>query len=85
MDIGLVYSEKDPRQTKARDFVREFVKKRGVLAHIFETKKDVSSPTVIIDGYTLKDQRRKPREDNPPMYPAIKHIAEALERRIWCL
>ena len=85
MDIGLVYSQKDPRQTVARDFVRDFVKKRGILARIFETQKDVSSPTIIIDGLTLTEQRRTPREKNPSMYPGLRDIAEALERHVWTL
>ncbi|MEW5795805.1 MAG: hypothetical protein AB1772_05540 [Candidatus Zixiibacteriota bacterium] len=85
MDIGLVYSQKDPRQTRARDFVHEFLKKRGVLARVFERESDVSSPTLIIDGHALKDQRRAPREESPSMYPSIKDIADALERHVWSL
>lgn len=85
MDIGFVYSQKDPRQTKARDFVLEFVQKRGILARVVEAHSDVESPTLIIDGLTLKDQRSKPREDKPRMYPSIKDIAEALERHVWSL
>ena len=85
MDIGLVYSQKDPRQTRARDYVHEFLRKRGILARVFETESDVTSPTVIIDGHALKDQRRAPRDSNAPMYPSIKDIAEALERHVWSL
>ena len=85
MDIGLVYSQKDPRQTKTRDFVRDFVKRRGILASIFETQSDVSSPTLIINGLKLTDQRRAPREESPQMYPSIRDIADALERHVWSL
>jgi hypothetical protein len=86
MDIGLVYSDKDPRQTQARDFLRRFVKERGVLANIFEAKKDVTSPTLIINGQALKDLRRQPREGQEhKMFPAIADIASALERHIWVL
>jgi len=85
MDIGIVYSQKDPRQTKARDFVVNFVKKRGILAQVFEAHSDVDSPTLIINGHTLKEQRQTPREDQPQMYPSIKDIAEALERHCWTL
>jgi hypothetical protein len=85
MDIGFVYSQKDPRQTKARDFVHDFVKKRGILARVFEAHSEVESPTLIIDGITLTDQRRTPREEKPRMYPSIKDIAEALERHTWSL
>jgi len=86
MDIGLVYSDKDPRQKQARDFLRQFVKERGVLANIFEAKKDVASPTLIINGQTIRDLRRKPREGQEhKMYPAIADIASALERNLWVL
>ena len=86
MDIGLVYSDKDPRQKQARDFLRRYLKERGVLANLFETRKDVNSPTLIIDGRALKDMRRKPREGQKgKMYPAIPDMAAALERHIWCL
>ncbi len=85
MDIGFVYSQKDPRQTKARDFVISFVEKRGIFARVFEAHSDVDSPTLIIDGHTIKEQRRQPREDQPRMYPSIKDIAEALERHCWSL
>jgi len=85
MDIGLVYSDKDPRQTKARDFLRDFIRERGVQANVFEIRKDVSSPTLIINGQTLEDLRRQPREGQAQMFPTLKHIAEALERHIWGL
>lgn len=85
MEIGLIYSRKDPRQTKARDFVRRFVRERGVLAHIFETEKTVKSPTVIIDGHAIREKRRKPRSEQPAMYPSVDDIARALEEHIWCV
>ena len=86
MDIGLVYSDKDPRQTQARDFLRRFLQERGVLANVFEAKKDVSSPTLIINGQALKDLRAKPRQGQENrMYPGIPDIASALERHLWVL
>jgi len=85
MEIGLIYSRKDPRQAKARDFVRRFVRERGVLASIFESDQPVTSPTLIIDGQALKDKRSKPRGEKPRMYPSIEDIARALEEHIWCL
>jgi hypothetical protein len=86
MDIGLVYSEKDPRQKQARDFLRRFVRERGVLANIFESQRDVASPTLIINGQALRDLRRRPREGQEnKMFPAIPDIASALERHIWGL
>lgn len=85
MEIGLVYSRKDPRQAKAREFVRRFIKERGILARIVETEKAVKSPTVIINGHTLKDRRTLARSDRSKMYPAIEDIARALEKHIWSL
>ena len=85
MDIGLVYSENDPQQTKTRDFVREFIKKHGMNATISETSERVASPIVVIDGEILKDLRRVPREKNAPMFPGLKEIAAALEHHLWSL
>ncbi len=83
MEIGLIYSGKDPRQAKARDFVREFVRERGVLARIVESEQPVKSPTVIVNGEALKDQRREPRSKHEPMYPSTADIAHFLERHLW--
>ena len=85
MEIGLIYSQKDPRQTRTRDFLRQYLKERGVQAQLTESIKEVDSPTVIINGHTLEDQRREPRSDSPEMYPNIKTIAQILERQFWCL
>ena len=85
MEIGLIYSGKDPHQTEARDFVRRYVRERGILANIVEYDEPVKSPTVIIDGVALKDQRVKPREKKPRMFPSIEDIAHALERHVWSL
>ena len=85
MEIGLIYSGKDPRQKRARDFLREYLRDRGILAEFIETETDVKSPTVIIDGHTLTDGRRRPRADQPAMYPNAKDIIAALERHVWCI
>jgi len=85
MDIGLTYSAKDPRQARARDFLREFIRETGVYARLIETEKDVTSPTVVIDGQTLKDLRSQPRTDTSGMFPGIPDIAQFLERSLWCV
>lgn len=85
MEIGLIYSRKDPLQTETRDFVKRFIRERGILANIVESDEPVKSPTVIIDGRALKDQRKKPRGKNPKMYPSMQDIARALEQHIWSL
>lgn len=85
MEIGLVYSSKDPRQQKARDFVRTFVQERGILARIVESDQEVESPIVIINGQALTDLRRKPRSRATGMFPDIKDIAKMLEEHVWSL
>ncbi len=85
MDIELIYSKKDPRQAKARNFLRRFIRERGILARLIEMDKAVSSPTVIINGETLTERRARARQENARMYPAIDDIADALERHTWSL
>ena len=85
MEIGLIYSREDPRQAEARDFVTRFVQERGILARIVETSRPVKSPTVIINGQTLKEKRRRPREEHPEMYPSVDDIARTLEEHVWSI
>lgn len=85
MEIGLIYSEKDPQQTAARDFVRRFVQERGILAEIIESDQPVDSPTLIINGQALTNLRQEPREKSPRMFPSIDDIARALEKHVWSL
>ena len=86
MEIGLTYSSKDPRQIQTRDFVRKFIKDRGILAHLVENEQPVKAPTISIDGccisdniYTAATNRRKIK------FPTMDDIAQALERNIWSL
>ena len=83
MEIGFIYSTKDPRQIEARDFLDEYIKKRGILASIVDRVKPVKSPTLIIDGDTITDLRSEPREDEASMFPANEDIAHAIERHLW--
>ena len=85
MEIGFIYSKDDPRQKEARNFLKKFIRDRGVLAKMFEVDQPVKSPTLIINGHVLKEQRQKPRTTNPRMYPSIRDIAHALEKHIWSL
>ncbi|NOY88590.1 MAG: hypothetical protein GXO93_04250 [FCB group bacterium] len=85
MEVGLVYSSKDPRQLKTRDFIKNFIKERGILANVIETDKPVKSPTVIVDGLALTDLRTKNRGKDAPLFPSLKEIAKALEMHAWCL
>jgi len=83
MEIGLIYSGKDPRQAEARDFVHRFIRERGILARIVESEQPVKSPTIVVNGETLKDQRKRPRGNHPRMFPAIADIARVLEQHVW--
>jgi hypothetical protein len=83
MEIGLIYSRKDPVQTEARDFLRQYVREHGILARIEEFDKPVKSPTLVINGEAIRDMRAKPREKNPPMYPAVDDMARAIEMHLW--
>ena len=85
MEIGLVNSSKDPRQIKARNFVRNYCEERGILARIVESDEPVKSPTVIVNGLALTDKRKKPRSTKAMMFPDIKDIARVLEEHVWCL
>jgi hypothetical protein len=85
MEIGLIYSKKDPRQAEAREFLKRFVEQRGIVARIIESEQPVTSPTVIINGQTLSEQRSKPRSAGARMFPSFDDIAHALERHLWSL
>jgi hypothetical protein len=85
MEIGLIYSEIDPLQKEARNFVQRFIRERGILADIIENVQPVKSPTIIINGHRLADQRNSPRGKNTPMFPGLKDIERALEQHIWGL
>jgi hypothetical protein len=83
MEIGLIYSKTDPRQAEARDFLKRFVEQRGIIARIIESEQPVTSPTLIINGHTLSEQRTRPRGATAQMFPSADDIAHALERHIW--
>ena len=85
MDIGIIYSSRDPKQLKAREFVRNFINQRGILANYRESDQPVKSPKLIINGQALFDQRQKPRKQGSSMFPDIKSIAKLLEYHTWCL
>ena len=85
MEVGLVYSSRDPRQLKARDFVIKYIRERGILASVIESDEPVESPTVIVNGQSLTDLRQKPRKTGAAMFPDMEAIARILEQHAWCL
>ena len=85
MEVGLVYSSQDPRQLRARDFVINYIRERGILAKITESDEPVESPTVILNGHSLTDLRKRPRKRGAAMFPDLEAIAKILEQHAWCL
>jgi hypothetical protein len=85
MEIALIYSNKDPKQTETRNFLRSFIVERGILAEVIESIQPVTSPTFIVNGHTLKDLRQVPREKNARMFPDKDDIARALDQHLWAV
>lgn len=87
MEIGLIYSSKDPRHTKTRDFVRQFVRDRGILARIIESEQPVTIPTLTIDGCQVvgPPARAGARAQQESRFPTLDEIGKALEQSFWCL
>ena len=87
MEIGLVYSKKDPRHKETRAFLRKFVQEHGILADIVESEAMVESPTVTIDGCAITGSQTKSHQDKVSggVFPSTRDIAKALEQSIWCL
>ena len=85
MEIGLIYSKDDPRQTETRDFVHSYLRERGILAQIVEEDQPVDSPTVVINGEAVRDRRAVPRSGRSKMFPALSDIARAIEQHAWSL
>lgn len=83
MKVGLIYSGDDPRQLEARDFVYRYIEERGILARVIESEEPVASPTLIVNGQTLTDQRSEPRDGQARMYPDKDDMARALEQSAW--
>lgn len=84
MEIGFIYSKADPRQNDAREFVHRFLADHGVLANVVEEDQPVPSPTLIVNGFTLTDQRQHQRVvDAASMFPGVEEIRRALERQLW--
>ena len=88
MEIRLIYSGKNPDHTKACDFVKQFVKDRGILARIVESDKSPSSFEVAVDGCSVVDTEplyNMTKNKKKNRFPTVKDIARAIERHIWCL
>ena len=86
MEVGLVYSSKDPRQAKTRDFVVNFLNERGVLAQVVECDSPVEIPRITINGCEIEANPRKAGKLMSALrFPSVDDITRALERGIWCV
>lgn len=87
MEIGLIYSRKDPQQIAARDYIRKFVQDHGILANIVESEQEVNRPLITVNGCDLLgDGGQKVVSGRRRMkIPSMDEIASALERTIWSL
>ncbi len=85
MDIDLIYSKRDPKHLKTRDFILKFVRERGLCARINEIDSTVPSPRLVINGQELSDRRTKSRTDTKRSYPSLDDIARTLEQHFWSL
>ncbi|MFH1687380.1 MAG: hypothetical protein ABIE70_07650 [bacterium] len=86
MEIGLLYSSKDPRHLLTRDFVRRFVSDRGILANLIEVEQSVEVPTITINGSAVEaPAKRSGATGKSGKFPSITEIEKALEKGFWCL
>ena len=87
MEIGLVYSSKDPRQAAARDFVHRYIKEHGILAHVVETEQPVQTPTITVDGCCISGSPLPATKglSKRLRFPSLDEIAAALEEKVWSL
>ncbi len=83
MEIGLVFSSKDPKQKEASDSVIHFIDSSGLLAEYSEHDKSVDSPTIIIDGLALCEKRKAKRDKQFTMFPDRKDMLQFIEQNIW--
>ncbi len=85
MEIGLVYSTADPAQVQTCEFVRRYVRERGILARIVRSDQPVKSISVTIDGRNFTEQRKQPRTEGSPAFPDKNDIALLIEQYFWQL
>lgn len=85
MEIGLVYSKADPEQSETCEFVRQYVRERGILARVVRSDQPVKSLSVTIDGHRFTEMRKKPRTEGSPAFPGKDDIALLIEKYLWRL
>lgn len=82
MEIGIIYSRSDPKQVKARDFVKKFIKDHGIAARIIEREQEVSAPTLSINGQSVVSSIK---DGISKKFPSLDEISRELEKNLWSL
>jgi hypothetical protein len=85
MEIGLIYSKKDPRLAATKRFVRDYCRQRGILARITETEQPVETPQIVINGVNLVEESTSLPVKKSTTILSRETIARALERCCWSL
>ncbi len=86
MEIGLTYSSKDPKHIKTCEFVRNYIRERGILARITESDRRVPVPRMTINGCCVSGGSfRKKVRSAREKFPSMSDIARALEQNLWSL
>lgn len=82
MEIGIFYSRKNTSHQKAAAIVRKAVRNLGIMAKITERDAKNGIPRIIVDGFDLTSQLRKPGSGagNSITYDSV---VKALERIAW--
>jgi len=82
MEIGIIYSSQDPQQLKIHDFLVDFIKEHGVLAHLVERNEPVKEPSITIDGLPVPQFMSRTRKQ---AHLIQERIARSIEEHIWDL
>lgn len=82
MDIGIIYSGTDPKQVKARNFVKQFIKDHGITARVVEREQKVSTPLLSINGQSVLSSVKSGLSKR---FPSLEDISRELEEKLWSL
>ena len=82
MEIGIYCSSKNTGHHKTAEIIRKAVRNLGIMAKITERDAQNGIPRIIVDGFDLTMQLRKPGNGagSPINYDSV---VKALERTAW--
>jgi len=81
MEIGIIYSRSDPQQLRARDFIKKYIREHGITAKVIELEREVSAPTVSINGQPVVSAK----SSDIIRFPSLEDISRELEKNLWSL